>query len=156
MECASASGAVANDENPGGWTDGWWFAAKSKKLKSGRFLKTALCWTKRRVSVLVMDVRRRFVSAFSLWYPVLLELHRFFVAIARAAVNEDGCTGVPLHPTVWSGGGLVKRRRLVSLLGSSPGSLVPLVLGGMVLLVGLVLRFAMLMLVSGRILLDSW
>ena len=42
---------------------------------------------------------------------------------------------------------------LVSLLGSLPGSLVPLVFEGMVLLVGLVLRSAMLMLVSGRILL---
>ena len=45
---------------------------------------------RRGVSYLVMDVRRRFVSACFLWYPVVLELHRFFVAIARAAVNEDG------------------------------------------------------------------
>ena len=66
---------------------------------------------RRKVSDLVMDVRRRFVSACSLWYPVVLELHRFFVAIARAAVNEDGCAGVALHPTLWSSGGLVKRRK---------------------------------------------
>ena len=41
-----------------------------------------------------------------------MELHRFFVAIARAAVNEDGCAGVALHPTVWSSGGLIKRRKV--------------------------------------------
>ena len=52
---------------------------------------------RRRVSDWVMDVRRRFVSACSSWYPVVLELHRFFVAITRAAVNEDGCAGVALH-----------------------------------------------------------
>ena len=67
---------------------------------------------RRRVSDLVMDVRRRFLSACSFWYPVVLELHRFFVAIARAAVNEDGCARVALHPTVWSSGGLVKRRKV--------------------------------------------
>ena len=59
---------------------------------------------RRRVSDLVMDVRRRFVSACSSWYPVVLELHRFFVAIARVAVNEDGCAGIALHRTVWSSG----------------------------------------------------
>ena len=41
-----------------------------------------------------------------------MELHRFFIAIARAAVNEDGCAGVALHPIVWSSGGLVKRCKI--------------------------------------------
>ena len=41
-----------------------------------------------------------------------MELHRFFIAIARVAVNEDGCAGIVLHPTVWSSGGLVKRRKV--------------------------------------------
>ena len=58
---------------------------------------------RRRVSDLVIDVRRRFLSACSSWYPVVLELHRFFIAIARAAVNDDGCAGVALHPTVYGG-----------------------------------------------------
>ena len=44
----------------------------------------------------------------------------------------------------------------VSLHGTLLGFLVLLVFGGMVPLVGLISRFAMLMLVSGRILLDSW
>ena len=41
-----------------------------------------------------MDVRGRLVSASAFWYPVVLDLHRFFVAVARAAVDEDGCAGV--------------------------------------------------------------
>ena len=67
---------------------------------------------RRRVSDLVIDVRRRFLSACSSWYPVVLDLHRFFIAIARAAVNNDGCAGVALHPTVWSSGGPVKKRKV--------------------------------------------
>ena len=67
---------------------------------------------RRRVSDFVMDVRGRFLSACSSWYPVILELHRFFIAIARAAVNEGGCAGIALHPTVWSSGGLIKRRKV--------------------------------------------
>ena len=59
---------------------------------------------RRRISDLVMDVR--FLSACSPWYPVVLELHRFFIAIARAAVDED------LRPAVWSSGGLITRRRV--------------------------------------------
>ena len=66
---------------------------------------------RRRVSDLVIDVRRRFLSACSSWYPVVLDLHRFFNAIARAAVNNDGCAGVALHPTVWSSGGPAKKRK---------------------------------------------
>ena len=76
------------------------------------FADRAADFGRRRVSDLVMDVRGRFDSACSLWYPVVLELHRFFVAIALAAVNEDGCAGVALHPSVWSSGGLVKRRKV--------------------------------------------
>ena len=67
---------------------------------------------RRRVSDLVIDVRRRFLSACSSWYPVVLDLHRFFIAIARAAVNNDGCAGVALHPTVWSSGGPAKKRKV--------------------------------------------
>ena len=61
------------------------------------------------VSDLVVDVRRRIVSACSLWYPVVLELHVSSLLLL-AVVKEDGCVGVALHPTVWSSGGLVKRR----------------------------------------------
>ena len=47
------------------------------------------------------------------WYPVILDLHRFFIAISRAVVNHDGRGGTAPDPLVWSAGTLHKRRRLV-------------------------------------------
>ena len=73
---------------------------------------TAADFGRRRVSDFVTNVRGRCLSACSSWYPVVLELHRFFIAIARAAVYEDGCAGIALHPIVWSGGGLIKRHKV--------------------------------------------
>ena len=67
---------------------------------------------RRRVPGPVVDVRSRFLSACSSWYPIVLDLHRFFIAIARAAVNDGGQAGVALHPTVWSSGGPAKVRKV--------------------------------------------
>ena len=39
-------------------------------------------------------------AACAFWYPLVLELHCFFIAIARAVVNEDGHSGIALHLTV--------------------------------------------------------
>ena len=47
------------------------------------------------------------------WCPVVLGLHRFFIAIARAVVNHDGVAGTSLDPMVWSVGGAPERRRVV-------------------------------------------
>ena len=44
------------------------------------------------------------------WFPVILDLHRFFIAISRAVVTHDGTAPDPL---VWSAGAHPKRRRLV-------------------------------------------
>ena len=44
---------------------------------------------------------------------IILDLHRFFIAIARAVVNHDGLGGTAPDPPVWSAGALHKRRRLV-------------------------------------------
>ena len=38
---------------------------------------------RRRVPDPVVNVRRRFLSACSSWYPAVLDLHRIFIAIAR-------------------------------------------------------------------------
>ena len=78
-----------------------------------------------------IDIRRRLVSACSFWYPVVLNVHRFFVPVARAAVDEDGHAAKALHPTVWSEGGLPKRRRLLFRPGSMLGFLVLMVSGVM-------------------------
>ena len=42
-----------------------------------------------------------FNNMFNLTTTVVLDQQRFNIAIARAAVNNDGCAGVALHPTVW-------------------------------------------------------
>ena len=68
---------------------------------------------RRRVSDAVIDVRRNLSGGCVRFYPVILDLHRFFIAIARALVNHDGLGGTAPDPPVWSAGALHKRRRLV-------------------------------------------
>ena len=42
---------------------------------------------RRRVSLAVIDARRNLSGVCGRWYPFILDLHRFFIAIARAVVN---------------------------------------------------------------------
>ena len=46
------------------------------------------------------------------WYPVVRELHHFFIAIARSVVNNDGESGTSLHPVIWSNDSNPKRRKI--------------------------------------------
>ena len=41
---------------------------------------------------------------------IVEKLRRFFIAIARALVNEDGRDWTVVHPTVWSSGGELKKK----------------------------------------------
>ena len=50
------------------------------------------------------------------WYPVVLVLHRFFIAVSRAAVNCDDSSGLGPRPLVWSALSLPKRRRIVDVV----------------------------------------
>ena len=68
---------------------------------------------RRRVSLAVIDARRNLSGVCGRWYPVILDLHRFFLAISRTVVNHDGRSGTAPDPLVWSAGALHKRRRLV-------------------------------------------
>ena len=68
---------------------------------------------RRRVPVRVIDARRNLVGVCNRWYPVVCNLHRFFVAIARVVVNHDGGGGTAPDPLVWSAGSWPKRRRVV-------------------------------------------
>ena len=61
----------------------------------------------------VIDARRNLSGVCGRWYPVILDLHRFFIAISRAVVNHDGLGGTAPDPLVWSAGARPKRRRLV-------------------------------------------
>ena len=64
----------------------------------------------RRVGNAVIDARRNLSGVCGRWYPVLLDLHGFFIAIV---VNHDDLGGTAPDPLVWSAGALSKRRRLV-------------------------------------------
>ena len=68
---------------------------------------------RRRVGTAVIDARRNLSAVCGRWYPVILDLHRFFIAISRAVVNQDGGDGTAPDPLVWSAGAHPKRRRLV-------------------------------------------
>ena len=68
---------------------------------------------RRRVSPAVIDARRNLSGVCGRWYTVILDLHRFFIAISRAVVNHDGLGGTAPNPLVWSAGAPRKRRRLV-------------------------------------------
>ena len=48
---------------------------------------------RRRVGLAVIDARRNLSGVCGRWYPVMLDLHRFFIAISRAVVNHDGNDG---------------------------------------------------------------
>ena len=60
-----------------------------------------------------IDAGRNFCGVCGRWYPVISNLHRFFIAISRAVVDHDGGDGMAPDPLVWSAAGLPKRRRLV-------------------------------------------
>ena len=68
---------------------------------------------RRRVCPAVIDARRNLSGVCGRWYPVVLDLHRFFIAISRTVVNHDGLGGTAPNPLVWSAGAPCKRRRLV-------------------------------------------
>ena len=68
---------------------------------------------RRRVNPAVIDARRNLSGVCGRWYPIVLDLHRFFIAISRAVVNHDGLGGTAPDPLVWSAGAPGKRRRLV-------------------------------------------
>ena len=49
----------------------------------------------------LIDARRRLLKARSHWYPIMTDLHRFMIAIARVSVNHDGRGGTAPDP--WFG-----------------------------------------------------
>ena len=67
---------------------------------------------RRRVPWRVIDARRNLSGVCSRWRPLVLVLHRFFIAISRAVVNHDDGAGSVLDPLVWSAGSASKRRRV--------------------------------------------
>ena len=90
-----------------------------------------------RVSNAVIDARRNLSGVCGRWYPVILDFHRFFIAISGAVVNHDGGSGTAPDPLVWSAGAVTKRRRLFMRFGTvlfCPGHLVFGMLNGLLFL----------------------
>ena len=58
----------------------------------------------RHQSEVLIDARRRLLNARSYWYPFVLDVHRFMIAVARVSVNHDGRGGIAPYLLVWDQG----------------------------------------------------
>ena len=56
--------------------------------------------SRRHQSEILIDARRRLLKVRSHWYPIMLDLHRFMVAVAWVSVNHDGKGGNAPDPLV--------------------------------------------------------
>ena len=73
---------------------------------------TAADLGRRHQTEVLINARRRLLQARSYWYPIMADLHRFMVAIARVSVNHDGRGGTAPDPLVWDQGSKPKVRKL--------------------------------------------
>ena len=60
----------------------------------------------------VIDARRNLLRVKKEWYPTILSLHRFMVAIARESLNISDASGSIADPLVWDRGSKPKARRI--------------------------------------------
>ena len=67
---------------------------------------------RRHQTELLIDARRRLLQVRSYWYPIMTDLHRFIIAIARVSVNHDGKGGTAPDPLVWDQGSKPRVRKL--------------------------------------------
>ena len=81
---------------------------------------TAADLGRRHQSEAVMDARRALLNVRELWYPILLQLHRFVIAISRVSVNRGGGVDRP-HEYSCLGSGEIA----ASSAGSTLGSMLP-------------------------------
>ena len=73
---------------------------------------TAADLGRRHQTEVLINARRRLLQARSYWYPIMADLHRFMIAIARVSVNHDGRGGTAPDPLVWDQESKPKVRRL--------------------------------------------
>ena len=67
---------------------------------------------RRHQSEILINARLMLLQARSYWYPIMTDLHRFMIAIARVSVNHDGKGGTAPDPLVWDQGSRPKVRKL--------------------------------------------
>ena len=74
---------------------------------------------------MLIDARRNLLRAKKDWYPRVLSLHRFMVAIARESLNVGDGDGSIIDPLCWDRGSRTKVRkvdeRVVVDLAQLPG-----------------------------------
>ena len=73
---------------------------------------TAADLGRRHQSEMLIDARRRLLQARSHWYLIMMDLHRFMIAVAWVSVNHDGKGGTAHDPLVWDQGSRPKVRKL--------------------------------------------
>ena len=61
---------------------------------------TAADLGRRHQSEVLIDARRRLLKTRGYWYPIMLDLHRFMIAVAGITVNHDGRGGTASDPLV--------------------------------------------------------
>ena len=76
--------------------------------------ETAADLGRRHQSEALIDARRRLLKVRGYWYPIMLDLHRFMVAIARVSDNYDERSGTAPDSFDWDQGS--KPQKLGSLL----------------------------------------
>ena len=103
----------------------------------------------------IIDARRLCTAAWRERYPIVFDLHQFFIAIARAVVNEDGHHGFAPHPTVWDRS-KPKRRRVLQAVGEFASCQARLIFGDMARSVGLLSMLMLLRLLLGLVQPGSW
>ena len=59
-----------------------------------------------------MDARRILLQVRTHWYPIILQLHRFAIAVSRVTVNHDGPVCTVIDPLVWDQGDRRKHRKV--------------------------------------------
>ena len=67
---------------------------------------------RRHQTEVMINARRRLLQARSYWYPIMTDLHRFMIAVARVSVNHDGKGGTAPDPLVWDQESKPKVRKL--------------------------------------------
>ena len=72
---------------------------------------TAADLGRRHHSQILMNAWRMLLKVRNHWYPIMLQLLRFMIAVARVTVNPVGRGGTAPDPLVWDQGGRKKTRR---------------------------------------------
>ena len=69
---------------------------------------TAADWGRLRQQDGVISARRALIRIRLHWYLIMLELHKFMVAISRIEVPHDGYGGTAPDAMIWDKGSIVK------------------------------------------------